>query len=167
MFCSENRLSWVLNDNRRNCFLATWVKILGLENRSKCRQIINDDICLTFWFLRLTLGPSPPRLVAIKNELDPRPDRSYYMLALELFWGNLKMWRINKLCTERANSNVNGHCKYIFLTYFYIACSALLFVRTWCYNILSGVFLKGTVSRDFLLLVFFLNQFPPSLWLYH
>jgi hypothetical protein len=23
--------------------------------------------------------------------------------------------------------------------------------------------LKGTVSRDFLLLVFFLNQFPPSL----
>ncbi len=26
---------------------------------------------------------------------------------------------------------------------------------------------KGTVSRDFLLLVFFLNQFPPSLWLYH
>ncbi len=25
---------------------------------------------------------------------------------------------------------------------------------------------KGTVSRDFLLLVFFLNQFPPSLWLY-
>ncbi len=25
--------------------------------------------------------------------------------------------------------------------------------------------LKGTVSRDFLLLVFFLNQFPPSLWL--
>ncbi len=33
-----------------------------------------------------------------------------------------------------------------------------------------GLFLgkvKGTVSRDFLLLVFFLNQFPPSLWLYH
>ncbi len=27
--------------------------------------------------------------------------------------------------------------------------------------------LKGTVSRDFLLLVFFLNQFPPRLWLYH
>ncbi len=27
--------------------------------------------------------------------------------------------------------------------------------------------LKGTVSRDFLLLVFFFNQFPPSLWLYH
>ncbi len=27
--------------------------------------------------------------------------------------------------------------------------------------------LKGTVSRDFLLLVFFLNQFPPSLWLYY
>ncbi len=26
---------------------------------------------------------------------------------------------------------------------------------------------KGTVSRDFLLLVFFLNKFPPSLWLYH
>ncbi len=24
-------------------------------------------------------------------------------------------------------------------------------------------FIKGTVSRDFLLLVFFLNQFPPSL----
>ncbi len=32
------------------------------------------------------------------------------------------------------------------------------------YNILCH---KGTVSRDFLLLVFFLNQFPPSLWLYH
>ncbi len=26
---------------------------------------------------------------------------------------------------------------------------------------------KGTVSREFLLLVFFLYQFPPSLWLYH
>jgi hypothetical protein len=29
------------------------------------------------------------------------------------------------------------------------------------------IHIKGTVSRDFLLLVFFLNQFPPSLWLYH
>ena len=27
--------------------------------------------------------------------------------------------------------------------------------------------LKGTVSRDFLLLVFFMNQFPPSPWVYH
>ncbi len=26
---------------------------------------------------------------------------------------------------------------------------------------------KGTVSRDFLLLVFFMNQFPPSPWVYH
>jgi hypothetical protein len=28
-----------------------------------------------------------PLLVAIKNELDPRPDRSYYMLVLEFFGG--------------------------------------------------------------------------------
>ncbi len=28
-------------------------------------------------------------------------------------------------------------------------------------------FLKGTVSRDFLLLVFFMNQFPPSPWVYY
>ncbi len=28
-------------------------------------------------------------------------------------------------------------------------------------------FFKGTVSRDFLLLVFFMNQFPPSPWVYH
>jgi hypothetical protein len=27
--------------------------------------------------------------------------------------------------------------------------------------------IKGTVSRDFLLLVFFINQFPPSPWLCH
>jgi hypothetical protein len=27
--------------------------------------------------------------------------------------------------------------------------------------------LKGTVSRDFLLLVFFMEQFPPSPWVYH
>ncbi len=27
--------------------------------------------------------------------------------------------------------------------------------------------IKGTVSRDFLLLVFFMNQFPPSPWVYH
>ncbi len=27
--------------------------------------------------------------------------------------------------------------------------------------------LKGTVSRDFRLLVFFMNQFPPSIWVYH
>ncbi len=27
--------------------------------------------------------------------------------------------------------------------------------------------LKGTVSRDFRLLVFFMNQFPPSPWVYH
>jgi hypothetical protein len=26
---------------------------------------------------------------------------------------------------------------------------------------------KGTVSRDFRLLVFFMNQFPPSPWVYH
>ncbi len=26
----------------------------------------------------------------------------------------------------------------------------------------SGLTIKGTVSRDFLLLVFFMNQFPPS-----
>ncbi len=26
---------------------------------------------------------------------------------------------------------------------------------------------KGTVSRDFLLLVFFTNQFPPSPWVFH
>jgi len=31
----------------------------------------------------------------------------------------------------------------------------------WC------CWLKGTVSRDFLLLVFFMNQFPPSPWVYH
>ncbi len=37
------------------------------------------------------------------------------------------------------------------------------------YNKIQGRLLdfKGTVSRDFLLLVFFLNQFPPSIWLYH
>ncbi len=27
--------------------------------------------------------------------------------------------------------------------------------------------LKGTVSRDFWLMVFFMNQFPPSIWVYH
>jgi hypothetical protein len=27
--------------------------------------------------------------------------------------------------------------------------------------------IKGTVSRDFRLLVFFMNQFPPSIWVYH
>ncbi len=27
----------------------------------------------------------------------------------------------------------------------------------------TTILVKGTVSRDFLLLVFFLNQFPPSL----
>ncbi len=27
--------------------------------------------------------------------------------------------------------------------------------------------LKGTVSRDFRLLVFFMDQFPPSIWVYH
>ncbi len=27
--------------------------------------------------------------------------------------------------------------------------------------------LKGTVPRDFWLLVFYMDQFPPSLWLYH
>ncbi len=27
--------------------------------------------------------------------------------------------------------------------------------------------IKGTVSRDFRLLVFFINQFPPSPWVYH
>jgi len=27
--------------------------------------------------------------------------------------------------------------------------------------------LKGTVSRDFRLLVFFVDQFPPSIWVYH
>ena len=39
-----------------------------------------------------------------------------------------------------------------------------------CYGLTVWVWtwrLKGTVSRDFLLLVFFMNQFPPSLWLYH
>ncbi len=29
-------------------------------------------------------------------------------------------------------------------------------------NILQKIQLKGTVSRDFRLLVFFMNQFPPS-----
>ncbi len=29
------------------------------------------------------------------------------------------------------------------------------------------LWLKGAVSRDFLLLVFFMTQFPPSPWLYH
>ena len=31
----------------------------------------------------------------------------------------------------------------------------------------SVVSIKGTVSRDFSLLVFFINQFPPSIWVYH
>ncbi len=40
--------------------------------------------------------------------------------------------------------------------------------RFWQYwQKFTDVGLKGTVSRDFLLLVLFLNQFPPSLWLYH
>ncbi len=38
----------------------------------------------------------------------------------------------------------------------------LLFTR-----LFARVVFKGTVSRDFLLLVFFLNQFPPSLGLYY
>ncbi len=29
------------------------------------------------------------------------------------------------------------------------------------------IWLKGTVSRDFLILVFSMNQFPPSPWVYH
>jgi hypothetical protein len=29
------------------------------------------------------------------------------------------------------------------------------------------LYLKGTVSRDFRLLVFFMNQFPPSIRVYH
>ncbi len=31
----------------------------------------------------------------------------------------------------------------------------------------QGTWSKGTVSRDFRLLFFFMNQFPPSLWVYH
>jgi hypothetical protein len=34
-----------------------------------------------------------------------------------------------------------------------------------CYFV--WVMIKGTVSRDFLLLVFFINQFPPSLRVSH
>ncbi len=34
-------------------------------------------------------------------------------------------------------------------------------------TILCGPLLKGTVSRDFLLLVFFMNQFPPSSRVFH
>ncbi len=32
---------------------------------------------------------------------------------------------------------------------------------------LPSPFMKGTVSRDFRLLVFFVNQFPLSTWVYH
>ena len=32
---------------------------------------------------------------------------------------------------------------------------------------ISNILLKGTVSRDFLLLVFFMNQFPPSPRVFH
>ncbi len=35
------------------------------------------------------------------------------------------------------------------------------------FNRLGARMVKGTVSRDFLLLVLFMNQFPPSPWVYH
>ncbi len=35
-------------------------------------------------------------------------------------------------------------------------------VQSYIGGIFFPIFLKGTVSRDFLLLVFLMNQFPPS-----
>jgi hypothetical protein len=49
-------------------------------------------------------------------------------------------------------------------------CHLQCFYMIWIYQpgpSLFLVLLKGTVSKDFLLLVFFRNQFPPSPWLYH
>ncbi len=50
--------------------------------------------------------------------------------------------------------------------------SLALFISTSNEHILDKTMVKihglmGTVSRDFLLLVFFMNQFPPSPWVYH
>ena len=42
----------------------------------------------------------------------------------------------------------------------------LIHEKTWSRKS-RGDFLKGTVSRDFLLLVFFMNQFPPSPRVFH
>jgi hypothetical protein len=42
------------------------------------------------------------------------------------------------------------------------ATELLLMTMTCVYGTLHHTYVKGTVSRDFLLLVFFMNQFPPS-----
>ncbi len=49
-----------------------------------------------------------------------------------------------------------------------VPCCILLQCAVLCYSWqYSTTLLKGTVSRDFRLLVFFMKQFPPSPWAYH
>jgi hypothetical protein len=95
-----------------------------------------------FWWLEVCANES-------KHVLNhSRGEKNYFLMAW--FWWSGSMRKCIKTRFEPLQTLKNN------------------FLRTWiwwCENASKHVF-KGTVSQDFLLLVFFTNQFPPSPWVH-
>ena len=131
-----NFLKWV------HSFKALTVKIRSLKKAFRfcydfevCSAIILNCTCWT----------------STKNFLG---DKLKIKIAYDWFWAHLQVSKtILKFCSFFIDSPWAAFCYDIDLHH-------NIFLKR-----VSASIFKGTVSQDFLLLVFFLNQFPPSLWL--
>ncbi len=78
-------------------------------------------------------------------------------------------WQNNMPLSNPLHTVVKDSVQIFVLGQLYICNHIALFIitRRLTRSVHRFYFHKGTVSRDFMLLVFFMNQFPPSPWLYH
>ncbi len=132
--------------------LVCWrqrVGIVQLENkiiRSMRREVITVRGQSNVWRLP---PPSPPGVCVLPTPTPPTKAGGTHTRRAERDGGGSIFWKTRDIGLPTYSNNLStGQC----------------IVRGRGQSIWYLPF-KGTVSRDFLLLFFFLNQFPPSLWL--